>query len=732
MAPACVESCLGSDTAGRLDRTAGVDQLTELPLAAQATTYLRDPGEVLGDVVRASARLTGLPDLPDLVDQLTELTLEATKADRVSFFLLGDDGATLTLWAAAGRGEGDALWARGLEMPAIILDESPIRRELFNRGEAVAVADATSDPLIPREWADAFELASLVVAPLRHGGRPLGLLVVDWKDHRSLPVELVNLVGAIAGAAALAVANASSSSSLADRAAGLRVLLDACEALNQPLSAGEVAEAVLEPFARVLAGTHVSVHLFDRSTRLFETLATRGVLISPDGGLASLPPRVVAHTQAIWRSVKPRRPVVLTSGDELMDARPIFTPPAPPAMMILPLVRTDGELMGFVIVGFDGLLDEARMELAQTLAVHVAGAVERSLLRGQVAVGAEFARSLLAVTVPRQNDGPHATALLDDLRRVVPPTLGFEVLDVHMHRSGTKFRTEHGQELWRRWRDRRARPPIEMRDGDAYAPIWGGTRVLGMVRSRPIHGALAPHENSLLEALAGALGEAEERERSRKAIELRERELGLAVERAAVANELLDVMDRFLSAVERAAAPLAVHRPSADAFLQQQLVQRTARLAALATDGVAELRATARSLGEVRYDASSLGATLSEIIEHLASQVDAAVDLEVRGEPRPLAVEVEQALVRVTQEALVRVERDARPTAVAIRLEYRDDDVLLRVRDDGVDLDSRAGLGSALHLGLRLMRGRVEALGGHLGLDRAVPRGLLLTATVPG
>lgn len=709
-----------------------VDQLTDASSAPVAITYVRGPGEVLGEVVRASARLTGLPDLPDLIDQLTELTLEATKADRVSCFLLGNDNTTLTLWGAAGHGEADALWARGLEMPAIILDESPLRRDRFDRGEPVAVPDARHDPIIPVVWAEAFDLASLVLAPLRHGGRSVGLLVVDWKEHRSLPPQLVDLVGAIAGAAALAVANASSSAALADRAAGLRVLLDACEELNRPLSAGEVAEAVLEPFGRVLGGTHVSVHLFDRTTRCFETLATRGVVLSAGGDLASLPRSVVARTQAVWRGSKPRRPVIISNAEELLEAEPIFVAPTPAAMMVLPLVRPEDELIGFVIVGFDGSVDESRLELAQTLAVHVAGALDRTLLRGQVAVGAEFARSLLAVTVPREHDGPHATALLDDLHRVVPPTIGFEVLHVYMHGGGARFSTEDEHDLWRRWRDRRARPSIEIRAGEAYAPIWGGTRVLGVVRAQPMHRTLAPHEHSLLEALAGALGEAEERERTRRMIELRERELGLAHERTAVANELLDVMDRFLSAVERAAAPLAAQPGHRTAAFQQELVDRSARLAALAMDGVAELRATARSLGEARYDAAGLGATLSEIIEHLAAQVDAAVDLEVRGEQRPLAVEVEQTLVRVTQEALVRVERDARPTAVAIRLEYRDDDVVLRVRDDGVDLDSRAGMGAGLHLGLRLMRGRVEALGGCLGLDRAVPRGLLLTATVPG
>jgi signal transduction histidine kinase len=145
------------------------------------------------------------------------------------------------------------------------------------------------------------------------------------------------------------------------------------------------------------------------------------------------------------------------------------------------------------------------------------------------------------------------------------------------------------------------------------------------------------------------------------------------------------------------------------------------------------LALTVKSLGALEYHPDGLAPTLAGVVARLADQLDVAADVMVRGEVRPLPLEVEQALLRVAHEVLSRVEARGRASAIAVRLEYRDDAVRLEIHDDGVGLAAREDgvFGPGLHSGLRIIRQRLESLGGSITLERSDPRGIILTSVVP-
>src|SRR4051812_41247971 len=122
-------------------------------------TYIRDPAEILADVASVTA---GPGELRPVLERLAELTLEASGADRVSFFLVDESHTHLKLWTATGRRPNEALGRLSIAMPPTPRDDVPARRRLFEDGEPVAVEDARRSELIPRDWVDAFQLASLV------------------------------------------------------------------------------------------------------------------------------------------------------------------------------------------------------------------------------------------------------------------------------------------------------------------------------------------------------------------------------------------------------------------------------------------------------------------------------------------------------------------------------------------------------------------------------------------
>lgn len=104
----------------------------------------------------------------------------------------------------------------------------------------------------------------------------------------------------------------------------------------------------------------------------------------------------------------------------------------------------------------------------------------------------------------------------------------------------------------------------------------------------------------------------------------------------------------------------------------------------------------------------------------------------MEGEPYPLPVDAEVALLRLTQEALANAVRHARAERIAVTVTYLDDGVTLDVFDDGVGFDSQAvPAGRRPTFGLHGMRERMAALGGSLTVESAPGEGTAVAVSLP-
>lgn len=674
----------------------------------------------MADVALAASEAA---DLPALLNRLADLTLEASGADRVSLFLLDADKKALRLWSVTGRHPSAQLWDRAVAMPAITLSDIPLLDRLLATEAPVAIPDARSSTLVPADWAEAFHLRSLVAAPLHCGKDALGLLVVDYRSPHPIDDHLLRLIRSIASSCALATAHALVSSALKERNENLQSLLEVSRTLSLPVSLDDVAGQVADSVVRVLGARSLSVHLLDDRRTRYRTLTECNTRMPVEGRVADLPRPALRAVLDAWRSDGLPAPVVLP--------RPEDAPQDPPtSTVVLPLCRPAADVFGFIVVGLDGdPPNPTTLELASALSSHVAFAIDRVRIDEQMALGAEYARSVLALY---EFDADDPEGLLAGLRQAVPPTLGFQVHGLRLAAELGDVRvnsrtTDCERQIWKAWRRRKTRPAVHQVGTDIYAPVWRQGRVVGMVLATAQRPGLAQHERELLEGLASALGHAIERIRMRAAVRSRERELALAEERAHVASSLQATIGRFLEAIQVCGEDLAA------SFDGRMIGQRAASIVSLARTARGELDETNRSLPALTYDRGGLEATLSEVVGELGGHLDAAAAFEVRGERRALSVEVEQSLIRMVHETLSRVERNSRAGAIAVRLEFRPHEVELVIRDDGTDLATReqgqGGLGA--HFGLRLVQRRLEALGGKLFIERPSPRGLELRARVP-
>jgi two-component system sensor histidine kinase DegS len=246
-----------------------------------------------------------------------------------------------------------------------------------------------------------------------------------------------------------------------------------------------------------------------------------------------------------------------------------------------------------------------------------------------------------------------------------------------------------------------------------------------MVRAEPSAASLDDHQRDLFQTLVMSIADAERRRRFGREIDLRERALAVSEERARVAWDLHETVAGFMRAIETTATRL-VESTSGSAREDAALV------ASLSRSGRRELEDAVRMAAPLAFDPRSLEATVGSTVEKLGELLGTAADLQVRGRPRPLSIDVQKLLLRIAFETLHRVERGGRASGVAVELHFSEGAVGMAIRDDGIDLGGREtadALGA--HFGLRVVQRRVEEAGGVLVVEHRPRRGLVVRATVP-
>ncbi|KAB1987381.1 GAF domain-containing sensor histidine kinase [Streptomyces triticiradicis] len=207
----------------------------------------------------------------------------------------------------------------------------------------------------------------------------------------------------------------------------------------------------------------------------------------------------------------------------------------------------------------------------------------------------------------------------------------------------------------------------------------------------------------------------------------RSRELTIAEERSRLAHELHDAVSQKLFSLRltaQAAATLVDRDPSrAKGELQH--------VAALAAEATEELRAAVVELRPAALDEDGLVATLRTQIQVLDRAHSAHVTFSSHG-VRALPASQEEAVLRVSQEALHNALRHSGAVRVDVTLDRRGPGAVLCVRDDGRGFDPAATRSAGRHLGLVSMRDRASGVGGTLTVESAPGKGTVIEMEVPG
>jgi signal transduction histidine kinase len=202
-------------------------------------------------------------------------------------------------------------------------------------------------------------------------------------------------------------------------------------------------------------------------------------------------------------------------------------------------------------------------------------------------------------------------------------------------------------------------------------------------------------------------------------------------ERSRIARELHDVIAHSVSVmvVQAGAAQQVLRADPAAAERALDAVQSTGRQA------ISEL---GQLLGVLREGGAELGLapqpTLAELPALIADAESTGVSatLTTGGVPFPLPAGIELAVYRVVQEALTNTRKHAGGHAHAeVRLDYRPNEVILDISDDGHSpTEMKRDAGGTGH-GLVGMRERISTYGGTLIAGPTANRGFRVHARIP-
>lgn len=202
-------------------------------------------------------------------------------------------------------------------------------------------------------------------------------------------------------------------------------------------------------------------------------------------------------------------------------------------------------------------------------------------------------------------------------------------------------------------------------------------------------------------------------------------QLATSRERNRLARELHDTLAHTLSAVAvqlEATSALWDNDPAAARTMLEQSLGAT-------RDGLGEARRAIHALRAAPLEDLGLALAIRNLAESVAARAGLALDLQGPEQINGLEPEVEQAVYRIANEALVNVARHADARHLTVRLDRAGGHLTLTVSDDGRGFDAASPPPDEQY-GLKGIRERAEMIGAALEIESRPGDGTTVRLTV--
>ncbi len=202
-------------------------------------------------------------------------------------------------------------------------------------------------------------------------------------------------------------------------------------------------------------------------------------------------------------------------------------------------------------------------------------------------------------------------------------------------------------------------------------------------------------------------------------------------ERQRIARELHDETGQTLTALGMGLRGMAEMIPAN----QQRAMQQANQLEKLAMDGVEELQYMVTRLHPPQLDDLGLMAAIRWYSNDVSDHAGITINLVNHGKKPVISPDIRAVVFRIAQEAITNVVRHAKASCIDIQLDYTEDNIYLRVEDNGqgfnTDVVMNTKPGQPTAWGLVGMVERAALVGGTCNIFSHPGKGTLIEVNVP-
>jgi NarL family two-component system sensor histidine kinase YdfH len=262
---------------------------------------------------------------------------------------------------------------------------------------------------------------------------------------------------------------------------------------------------------------------------------------------------------------------------------------------------------------------------------------------------------------------------------------------------------------------------IQNPGGDSLGPLLVGT--IPMVVFVVIYVTLYMRQNEAREQAQALAAELEKANHQLSEYAAQVEDLTIANERQRLARELHDTLSQGL-------AGLILQLEAADAHLGNRNHDKAQTIIA---NAMAQARVTLaearRAIDDLRQSSQDdLDSALRLEISRFTEATGIPITLQADPTP-PLPDPVKETLIRVVKEALTNIANHANAQNVEIHLTATEENLQLRIQDDGQGFDESAI--PAGHYGLLGIKERVRLVNGGFDIQSGIGKGTVLTIEIP-
>lgn len=163
---------------------------------------------------------------------------------------------------------------------------------------------------------------------------------------------------------------------------------------------------------------------------------------------------------------------------------------------------------------------------------------------------------------------------------------------------------------------------------------------------------------------------------------------------------------------------------------QARAKEELATMKSAATGTFQKVRDFIFELRPMMLDDLGLTPTLTRFVESFKDQAGMDVRLTVSGLEQRLEPYLEVMIFRAVQELLSNAQRHSQAIQVWVQIDASEADVKVSVDDNGKGFDAKAGEETG-GMGLKVIRDRVEMLGGQMEIDSTVGKGTRVSFEIP-